>query len=123
MSNEPMSNEVPFRRIAVDEVHQRQFEDGHIEPYVRVRRVLDDPDVVQVTFPPGARLAQHSHPADTLYIFQQGEFHIEGEGSFHPGDIRCVKGGLAYGPEWAGPEGAVLLIVATNGSFGTDWSG
>ena len=31
---------------------------------------------------------------------------------FHPGDVRWVRGGLTYGPEWAGPQGAVLLIVA-----------
>ena len=73
------------------------------------------------TFPPNGRLDVHSHPNDTLYVIRSGEFHIEGEGVFRPGDVRWVRGGLTYGPEWAGPEGAVLLIVALNGAFGTTW--
>jgi hypothetical protein len=28
---------------------------------------------------------------------------------------------VAYGPEWAGDDGAVLLIVAMGGKFGTTW--
>jgi hypothetical protein len=33
-----------------------------------------------------------------------------------------VRAGVAYGPEWAGEDGAVLLIVAMDGKFGTTWA-
>ena len=37
---------------------------------------------------------------------------MEGEGSFHVGDIRWVKAGTVYGPEWAGPEGCEVFLIA-----------
>jgi hypothetical protein len=88
---------------------------------VHLRRVASDPSIVEVTFPPNGRLVVHSHPCDTLYVVRSGEFHIEGEGTFVPGDLRWVRGGETYGPEWAGPDGAVLLIIAMGGSFATVW--
>ena len=60
------------------------------------------PAVRQVTFPPNATLGLHSHPCDTLYVIQSGEFIVDGEGSYRPGELRWVKAGVAYGPERAG---------------------
>src|ERR1700737_724087 len=108
-------DDVQIRRFAPDDIEAIRYEDPHIDPYVELRRVSSDPSIVQVTFPPAARLSVHSHPSDTLYIFRSGEFHIDGEGVFHAGELRWVKGGLIYGPEWAGPDGAVLVIVAIGG--------
>jgi quercetin dioxygenase-like cupin family protein len=110
------------RHFALDEVEAVRYDDPHIDPYVLLRRVSSSPSIVQVTFPPNARLALHSHPSDTLYVFREGEFHIEGEGAFRPGQVRWVRGGVEYGPEWAGEQGAILLIVALGGPFGTDWT-
>ena len=109
-------------RAARDDLPQRSKEDPHIEPYVEVRKLSSEPSIREVTFPPSGRLVVHSHPSDTLYVIRSGEFHIEGEGVFQPGDVRWVRGGLTNGPEWAGPEGAVLLIVALNGPFGTTFA-
>ena len=111
-----------IRRFSIDAAEAARYDDDHIEPYVNLRRVSRDPAIVEVTFPPNARLAVHSHPSDTLYVFRSGEFHIEGEGVFRPGELRWVRGGEVYGPEWAGAEGAVLLIVALGGPFGTTWA-
>jgi quercetin dioxygenase-like cupin family protein len=117
-----MMPEVASRRIDRDAAEVRRFDnDEHIKPYTEARLLNRDPDMVEVTFPPGGRLDRHSHPSDTVYVFRKGQFTIEGEGSYEAGDIRVVKAGDIYGPEYAGPDGAVLLIIAANGSFGTDW--
>jgi len=67
-----------------------------------------------ISFPPHATLGVHSHPCDTLYVIQSGEFIVDGEGSYVPGDLRWVKAGVTYGPERAGDDGAVVLIVSTD---------
>jgi quercetin dioxygenase-like cupin family protein len=111
------------RRFSVLGMAGERYEDSHIAPFVEVRKLSSDPAIREVTFPPNARLDVHSHPNDTLYIIRSGEFHIEGEGIYRPGEVRWVRGGVVYGPEWAGPDGAVLLIVALGGPFGLTWVG
>jgi quercetin dioxygenase-like cupin family protein len=111
-----------IRRWTIEDHEDGRFEDAHIEPYVTLRRISADPAIRQVTFPPHAVLAVHSHPCDTLYVIQSGEFIVDGEGSYRPGDLRWVKSGVSYGPERAGAEGAVLLIVSTAGPFGVRWA-
>jgi quercetin dioxygenase-like cupin family protein len=97
-------------------VEHTQEIDGRID----VRVLSRDPFVIENTFAPGTRVIRHAHTSDTLYVFRAGEFTIEGEGVFRAGDVRFVRGGAVYGPEWAGDEGATLLIISY-GSFGTDW--
>jgi quercetin dioxygenase-like cupin family protein len=116
-----MATEDAVRTWTIDEVEDARFEDEHIEPYVHLRRISADPSVRQVTFPPNATLGVHSHPCDTLYIIQSGEFIVDGERAYRPGDLRWVKAGVAYGPERSGPEGAAVLIVSTSGTFGVRW--
>jgi quercetin dioxygenase-like cupin family protein len=110
-----------IRRWTVDDHENARYEDKHIEPYVYLRRISADPAIRQVTFPPNASLAVHSHPCDTLYVVQSGEFIVEGEDTYRPGDLRWVKAGVTYGPERAGAEGAVVMIVSTHGEFGLRW--
>ena len=110
------------RTWTIDDVENARFEDDHVEPHVHVRRISGDPALRQVTFPPNATLGVHSHPCDTLYIIQSGEFIVEGEKTYRPGDLRWVRAGVAYGPERSGDEGAVVLIVSTNGPFGVRWA-
>ncbi len=115
-------DEAAIRRFTITDSELVRYEHPDIEPYVLLRRISSEPSMVEVTFPPGARLGLHSHPTDTLYIFRSGEFIIEGEGSFGAGDLRWVRSGVEYGPESAGSEGAVALVVALNGKFGTTWA-
>jgi quercetin dioxygenase-like cupin family protein len=110
-----------IRRWTVEDHENARFEDDHVEPYVNLRRISADPAIREVTFPPNATLGVHSHPCDTLYVIQSGEFIVEGEGSYRPGELRWVRAGVTYGPERAGAEGAVVLIVSTNGPFGVRW--
>jgi quercetin dioxygenase-like cupin family protein len=73
----------------------------------------DECDLCVTVFrlPPNYRGAQHSHPTDTVYIIRQGQFLVDGEGTYEVGDIRWVKAGTPYGPEGAGPEGCEVLLV------------
>lgn len=111
----------PVRRYAIDELDNVRFEDEHIHPFVLLRRISAEPSIRQVTFPPGAELGRHSHPSDTLYVIQSGEFIVDDEGSFRPGELRWVRAGVVYGPERAGPDGCEVLIVSTNGRFAVTW--
>ena len=81
-----------IRRWTIEEFEDAHFEDEHIDPYVTLRRISSDPAVRQVTFPPNATLGLHSHPCDTLYVIQSGEFIVDGEGSYRPGELRWVQG-------------------------------
>src|SRR5690606_11229777 len=63
-------------------------------------------------FAPNYKAPSHWHPSDTIYIITQGEFSVEGEGTYRPGDVRWVKGGTAYGSESAGAEGCQFYIVS-----------
>lgn len=117
-----MADDGDVRRWTVEDLETQHFEDEHIEPYVELTRISSDPSVRQVTFPPGATLGVHSHPSDTLYVIQSGEFQVDGEGTYRPGELRWVRSGVVYGPERAGPDGAVVLIVSTSGPFGVDWA-
>ena len=111
-----------IRRFIIEDFENDRFEDSHVEPYVHLRRISADPSIREVTFPPHASLGVHSHPCDTLYIIQSGEFIVDGEGTYRPGELRWVQAGVTYGPERAGADGAVLLIVSTNGRFGVRWA-
>jgi quercetin dioxygenase-like cupin family protein len=111
-----------YRRITIGDVEPLHVEEEHIAPYVDIQVLNGNPDMVQVTFPPNGRIARHHHPADTIYVFRRGEFHIDGEGVYREGEARWVKGGIEYGPEWAGPSGATLLIIAVGGRFGNEWA-
>ena len=111
-----------IRRFVIEDFEDTRFEDSHIEPYVHLRRISADPAIREVTFPPNATLGVHSHPCDTLYIIKSGEFIVDGEGTYLPGELRWVQAGVTYGPERAGADGTVLLIVSTNGPFGLRWA-
>jgi hypothetical protein len=68
--------------------------------------------VLIFTFPPDYVGEVHAHPADTVYVVRQGQFIVEGEGTYEVGDIRWVKAGTPYGPERAGPEGCEVMLMA-----------
>ena len=75
-----------------------------------------------MTFPPHATLGVHSHPCDTLYVIQSGEFIVDGEGVL-PARASCAGCGPASptGPSGPDPTAPSVLIVSTNGPFGVRW--
>jgi hypothetical protein len=118
-----MTERLPFWKINPADVEPFVATDDNIKGEVHVRVVSRHPTVLENTFPPDTWLGRHSHGSDTVYIVKEGEFHIEGEGVLRPGDIRFVSKDHAYGPEWSGANGAVLLIIGVNGDFDTEWVG
>jgi alkylhydroperoxidase family enzyme len=70
-----------------------------------------DVTVLIFTFPPNYRGVVHWHPTDTVYVVRRGQFIVEGEGTYEPGDVRWVKSGTPYGPESAGPEGCEVMLI------------
>ena len=73
----------------------------------------DDPTatlVSRIVFPPGVRIAPHSHQTDYAEIILEGAQKVSGV--WHkPGDVRIVRKGVAYGPLIAGSEGATVLVI------------
>jgi quercetin dioxygenase-like cupin family protein len=111
----------PTWRVRAADVPLHPVADPHIEGDIEVRIISREPFVLENTFAPGTRVAAHSHGCDTLYVFKAGQFHIEGEGLFEAGDVRFVRAGHVYGPEWAGEDGAVLQIIGLAPGFNTEY--
>lgn len=90
-------------------------ESGFIPVGAAVKPLID-PDTghtfLLTRFAPDYRAPSHWHPSDTIYIITRGEFTVEGESTYRPGDVRWVRGGTAYGEESAGPEGCEFYIVS-----------
>lgn len=72
--------------------------------------------VLVFRFPPNHLSPVHWHPADTVYMIRAGEFIVDGEGTYYPGDVRWVKAGTVYGPERSGPQGCEVMLIA-NGTY------
>lgn len=122
--NTPADAEVPDfshlgerRRITIaEEAWLPYVDDSGFVPEGAFTKPLMDPATghtfLAAKFEPNFVAPSHWHPSDTIYIITSGEFIIEGEGSYGPGDVRWVKGGTAYGREQAGPEGVEFLLVS-----------
>lgn len=108
----------PMRVIHADDIAWTEFIDptGWIDPGAKLKR-LTNPECTLLLecfqFPPGYVAPSHWHENDTVYIIRQGVFIVEGEGEYHPGDVRWVQGGTAYGSEQAGPEGCEVFLITT----------
>jgi hypothetical protein len=80
------------------------------------RKTIVEPDtghaVFYVRFAPHQVGSAHWHTSDTIYLFVKGSFTVEGEPTYHAGDVRRVRGGFAYGSETAGPEGCEFYFVS-----------
>jgi len=108
----------PRTIIHIDETHPAELIDGSTPAITLKPLVGEDCDLCVMTFefPPGYVGVVHSHPEDTVYLVRRGEFIVDGEGTFLPGDLRWVKAGTMYGPERAGAEGCEVVLV-TKGGF------
>jgi quercetin dioxygenase-like cupin family protein len=74
------------------------------------------PVVLMVYYPPGNRVAPHTHEADYMEIVLDGTQQV-GKHIYKVGDVRVVRGGTPYGPLIAGPEGVRVLIVFRDGRW------
>ena len=110
-------------RLRPRDVAWEQFPDPHGRPTTPVRILkLDDPYVLEADFPADFRAGLHWHPHDTIYLITEGALRFGDEGWFRPGDIRWVRGGHAYGPETAGPDGVRFFLISLGGPVGLHWA-
>ena len=93
---------------SIDDLRIRRFEDKHVEPYVHLRRISADPAIPPGDVPAQRHVGRSLASVRHAVLIQSGEFIVDGEGSYRPGELRWVRAGVAYGPERAGAEGAVL---------------
>jgi hypothetical protein len=102
-----------WNRIVLDDVPWQEVP-GY--PEVSMRLLSDDletgPPAVQFRFSPNYIEQPHWHASDTLYVITAGEFVVENEGTYRPGDVRWVRAGTFYGPETAGPAGCEFILAA-----------
>lgn len=69
------------------------------------------PFIMHVADPPHKQRPRHHHHADVLYVYTDGELHIEGEGVYRAGDLRWTRAGHPYGPETTGPQGGAWWVI------------
>jgi hypothetical protein len=102
--------------VDVDALPWEEFVDGAGRRLgVRYKWIVDPArgrNCMLLHLPPNHRAAPHWHTSDTVYLVTGGEFVVEGEGSFFPGQVRWVRGGFAYGAEGAGPEGCEFYFFS-----------
>ena len=80
------------------------------------------PPMLQLELPPGVVLGPHRFLADCLCIVVSGGVDCDGEGHFGPPDMRFCGAGHGSAGMRAGEQGATVLLVATAGELGIDWS-
>lgn len=108
----------PRQIIHIDDTIPAQLIDGST-PAIELKPLVGegcDLCVMTFAFPPHYAGVEHSHPEDTVYLVRRGEFIVDGEGTYLPGDMRWVKAGTMYGPERAGAEGCEVILI-TSGPF------
>ena len=102
--------------VDVDDLPWESFIDANGDDLgVRMKWIIDPvraSNCMLLHLPPRHRAAPHWHTSDTVYLVTKGEFVIEGEGSFFPGQIRWVRGGFAYGAEGAGSDGCEFFFFS-----------
>ncbi len=116
----------PMQIITVDDIEFEPYidETGKVPPGAAMKFLMDPERInpaykeeagnaVAISrFDPNYVAPSHWHPSDTIYIIKSGEFHVQGEGCYLPGDFRWVQGGTAYGSEMAGPEGCEFYLIS-----------
>jgi hypothetical protein len=108
----------PMRIITVDDVPYQEFPgsaDGFLTTGAWIKHLAPgDSGLHFIIFklPPRFESPGHWHDFDTIYLVKSGEFHIEGEGPYRPGDVRWVRGGTAYGAERAGEDGCEVYVIS-----------
>lgn len=102
-----------WKRIELDRVPW-QPQEGHdgVDTKFLGENPEEGPPIMHVRFAPDHVEQPHWHSADTLYVITAGEFVVGGEGAYHVGDIRWVRGGTFYGPERAGSQGCEFILAA-----------
>lgn len=107
-----MANALKLNLEGIASIPDPTTESGEIFLFPEAFGQDGQPFVIHVEDPPNKTRARHHHHDDVLYVYTKGEHHIEGEGTYRPGDIRWTRKGHVYGPETTGPEGGAWWVIS-----------
>ena len=77
--------------------------------------IENSPAALRVRWAPSCQIPYHYHPTGALYFIQYGQMFFEGDGPvpdvpINKGEVRWVRPGFAYGPEYnSNTEGTLIL--------------
>ena len=110
-----------WKYIRPSEYNWELFKDTHGRKTSMVREfVTGDEYIWEASLEPNYVAESHWHPFDIVQIFLEGEFIVEDEGSFFPGDIRWVKAGHSS-VEGASDQGSRFYLIALGGDIPLMW--
>ena len=110
-----------WKYIRPSEYNWELFKDTHGRKTSMVREfVTGDEYIWEASLEPNYLAESHWHPFDIVQIFLEGEFIVEDEGSFFPGDIRWVKAGHSS-VEGASDQGSSFYLIALGGDIPLMW--
>ena len=110
-----------WKYIRPSEYNWELFKDTHGRKTSMVREfVTGDEYIWEASLEPNYLAESHWHPFDIVQIFLEGEFIVEDEGSFFPGDIRWVKAGHSS-VEGASDQGSRFYLIALGGDIPLMW--
>ena len=110
-----------WKYIRPSEYNSELFKDTHGRKTSMVREfVTGDEYIWEASLEPNYLAESHWHPFDIVQIFLEGEFIVEDEGSFFPGDIRWVKAGHSS-VEGASDQGSRFYLIALGGDIPLMW--
>tara|TARA_B100000029_G_scaffold263772_1_gene259939 strand:- start:3218 stop:3982 length:765 start_codon:yes stop_codon:yes gene_type:complete len=110
-----------WKYIRPSEYNWELFKDKHGRKTSMVREfVTGDEYIWEASLEPNYVAESHWHPFDIVQIFLEGEFIVEDEGSFFPGDIRWVKAGHSS-VEGASDQGSRFYLIALGGDIPLMW--
>jgi len=110
-----------WKYIRPSEYDWELFKDTHGRKTSMVREfVTGDEYIWEASLEPNYLAESHWHPFDIVQIFLEGEFIVEDEGSFFPGDIRWVKAGHSS-VEGASDQGSRFYLIALGGDIPLMW--
>lgn len=107
-----MKNALKFHQDDVEAITDPTTGSGDVRLFEEALGQDGQPFVLHVQDPPNKTRPRHYHHGDVIYVYLQGEHHIEGEGTYRAGDIRWTRAGHAYGPETTGPEGGTWWVIS-----------
>ena len=110
-----------WKHIRPSEYDWDYFKDVNGRETSMVRTLITGDEYIwEASLEPNYLAESHWHPFDIVQIFLEGEFIVEDEGSFFPGDIRWVKAGHSS-VEGASDQGSRFYLIALGGDIPLMW--
>lgn len=75
--------------------------------------------LLRVKWGPNCQIPYHYHPTWAMYFIQYGKMYFKGDGEgadveFNQGEVRWVRPGFAYGPEYTRDDAMEITVLGTD---------